>query len=564
MHSTSYRSEAEIPAQTGHDRLERALLDCTEVGLIGFDAGERIAVINAAAQQILGLQPRAALDASSAIAPTELARLVRLIRGELTAPVRIVTNDGLALTVSRRRTEVGAVLLSLTPVGFDAVASPRTDALTGLADRHLFNERLETLCAASEAGVALLMVDLDRFKLVNDTLGHQAGDALLRLVAQRLRSTFRTADVIARLGGDEFAVAISASAPVFERPAFESPAFGTDVAAIAERLVAVLSRPYLVERQSAVIGASVGLAFAPMHGTDPASLVRAADLALYQAKADGRGIVRLFNTELDQRTRIRHALADDLRRAIPLQQLQLYFQPQLCLQTRALTGFEALVRWPHKDRGLIPPDQFIPLAEDMGLIIPLGEWVLREACRQAMTWPDHISVAVNVSPKQLLDRERLPRQIAAALASTGLAPQRLEIEITESALVREAEALHILTAVRAMGVSVSLDDFGTGYSSLSQLRRFPFDKLKIDRSFVRDIGDSTEAAAVVRAIAALGKSLGMTTIAEGVETPQQEAVCRADGCSVMQGYLVSRPVPGDQVACLIHQIHLESEGYTHD
>ncbi len=422
-------------------------------------------------------------------------------------------------------------------------AAPGVDALTGLADRQAFGARLAALCADA-ADTALLMVDLDRFRLVNDLLGRPAGDALLRLVADRLRAILRSADVIGRSGGDEFAIAIPA---------------GADVTAVAERIVAILGRPYLVDRRSTVISANIGIAIAPLHATRPAELIRAAEIALDRAKSDGRGAVRMFDAELDQRLRVHDALADDLRRAIPLRQLELDFQPQVCLETGALTGFEALVRWRHPERGRLSPDQFIPLAEAMGLIVPLGRFVLREACRQAVRWPvppgaSPVTVAVNVSPTQLLDPDRLPELVASTLAATGLAPQRLEIEITETALLREAEALVVLHAIRALGVRVSMDDFGTGYSSLSQLRRFPFDKLKIDRSFVRDLGTSVEAASVVRAISALGRSLGMTTVAEGVETPAQAAICRADGCSTIQGFLVSRPVPAEHVADLIHRL----------
>lgn len=516
------------------EALAQALLDCTETGLIGIAAAGVIVLANRAATRMLGLPSAARL------VPAHLGRLRGLAAGDIAGPIRIASENGGIFSVAHRSTVGDTALLSIVPIGAGEQPSHQTDALTGLANRSLFNDRLAALCA-SGGDIALLLVDLDRFKLVNDALGHPAGDALLRLVAARLRKMFRDADVVSRFGGDEFAIALPA---------------GPEVASIAERLVKILSRPYLVERQAAVVGASIGIAFAPTHACDPAALLRAADLALYQAKADGRGTVRVFDTRLDQQARSRGALAEDLRRAIPLQQLQLYFQPQLCLKTKALTGFEALVRWPHKDRGLIPPDQFIPLAEDIGLIIPLGEWVLHEACKQAMTWPDTISVAVNVSPKQLIDRERLPRAISSVLASTGLPPHRLEIEVTESALVHEEQALHVLNAIRAMGVSVSMDDFGTGYSSLSQLRRFPFDKLKIDRSFVRDLGSSTEAAAVVRAIAALGRSLGMTTVAEGVENSDQEEICRADGCSTMQGYLVSRPVPAGDVASLIENLQI--------
>lgn len=523
-----------------HQAAAQALLDYAQTGLIALSGANEILFANTTARAVLGLDGLShQLSAETCIRldQAEQGRLHLLLERKYEGPLRLKNRAGQTLIVTLRHEEDGTVLVALVPCLEDGCEPVSHDALTGLADRQGFRDRLATLCAASsERGVAVLLIDLDRFKAVNDTLGHPAGDALIKLVAQRLRTIFRGADVISRLGGDEFAVAM-ASLP--------------EVPALADRLVAMLSRPYLVDRQAAVVGASVGIAFAPQHANDPDGLIRAADLALYQAKAEGRGTVRVFNDDLDLRARTRHALAEDLRRAIPLQQLELHFQPQTSLAKGTLEGFEALVRWNHPRLGKVPPDQFIPLAEDMGLILPLGEWVLREACRIAKTWPGHLSVAVNVSPKQLLDRERLPRVIASTLASLRFPAHRLEIEITENALVREAEALEVLTAIRAMGVRVSMDDFGTGYSSLSQLRRFPFDKLKIDRSFVQDLGHNEEAGAVVRAIAALGRSLGMATIAEGVETAEQEARCRADGCTEIQGYLVSKPVPEKEVAGLI-------------
>ncbi len=522
------------------DAATRRLLDYASTGLIALDTERQILFANRSAKSMLGLDGlTTSLDPQACIRldHPEQIRLTLLMQRKYHGPLRLKTRAGHTLVVSLQEEPDGTLLLSLNAAP-DAVENHVSrDALTGLADRQGFRDRLAKLCASAPApGIAVLFVDLDHFKAVNDTLGHPAGDALIKLVAERLRTVFRDADIVSRLGGDEFAVAMAAV---------------PEVPALAERLVSMLSRPYLIERQSAVIGASVGIAFSPQHGTDPDGLIRAADLALRQAKTEGRGTIRVFNDDLDLRARTRHELAEDLRRAIPLQQLELHFQPQLSLKDRSLEGFEALVRWNHPKRGLLGPDKFIPLAEEMGLILPLGEWVLREACRVAKVWPGNLTVAVNVSPKQLLDPERLPRAIADTLASLNFPAHRLEIEITESAFAREAEALQVLNAVHALGVRISMDDFGTGYSSLSQLRSFPFDKLKIDKSFVRDLGQNADADAVVRAIAALGRSLGMTTIAEGVETADQEAQCRVDGCNEIQGYLVSRPVPAKDVAALI-------------
>ena len=454
---------------------------------------------------------------------------------------KVALADGRALNVAVSETGDGcrlATLLIETP----GVPAERTDGLTGLSDRQWFRERVATMLAAPDRAdqVAVLMIDLDRFKAVNDSHGHPVGDALLQAVARRLRSAVRDGDAVSRLGGDEFAVATPA---------------GAAAEAMGARLVDLLSRPYLIAGHVTIIGASVGVALGPRDGAETAALVRAADLALHQAKADGRGAVWVFNQEMDARARAYHALLDDLRRALALEQFEVHYQPQTNLASGELVGFEALVRWRHPQHGLVPPDRFIPLAEEMDLIAGIGEWVLRTACREAASWPGQLTVAVNVSAKQLADRDRLPRVVQAALAAAALPAGRLEVEVTESALMRhETEALHVLHALRAMGVRVSMDDFGTGHSSLSRLRSFPFDKLKIDRSFVRDLSGSDEAAAVVRAIAALGASLGMTTTAEGVETAEQQAMVCADGCTDMQGYLISRPVPVSEVATLIERL----------
>ena len=541
------------PARAG---LTQAVINNAAPGLIGLDAQSRIVLCSQAAAQSLGMrmpelwnpEPVAAVLARSAALGDEgRAALDAMLRRSFglaagSQPGAVALANGQRLRVACVEASKHYSLVSLALEATAGIPAERLDGLTGLSDRQWFRERVSALLAASDGteGVAVLMIDLDRFKSVNDMHGHPVGDALLQLVAQRLRGAVRDGDVVSRLGGDEFAVAMPAPA---------------DAESTGARLVDILGRPYLVEGHVANIGASVGIAVGPRDGTDVAALVRAADLALYQAKEDGRQAVRVFEAEMDTRARVRHGLLDDLRRALTLQQFELHYQPQTNLGSGQLTGFEALARWRHPGRGLVPPDQFIPLAEEMGLIVPLGEWVLRTACREAATWPGDLSVAVNVAAKQLADRERLLRAVRSALAASGLPASRLEVEITESALVRyEKETLAALQALRGMGVKVSMDDFGTGYSSLSQLRSFPFDKLKIDRSFIRDLSDSAEAVAVVRAIAALGASLGMTTTAEGVETTEQETRIRADGCTDMQGYLVSRPVPPDQVAGLIARL----------
>ena len=542
--------------------LTQAVLDHAAAGFIGLDADLNVVLCNRSAAEMLGLTPpqlwqpiplplclkeSTRLDAvgqlafEAALHPTsKFHRHSGLSAADQTLQLTLLDGQFLRVIVHQVDTNHCFVTLSVEAVG--KLPPERIDGLTGLSDRQWFRERLtaELTAAEREDQVAVLLIDLDRFKAINDSHGHPVGDALLQMVAQRLRSVVRDGDLVSRLGGDEFAVTM---------PGMGAPE------TMGQRLVDLLSRPYLIEGHVAVIGASIGVAVGPRDGADTASLVRAADLALYQAKEDGRQSVRLFKQEMDTRARARHALLDDLRRALALQQFEVHYQPQTNLGSRQLVGFEALVRWRHPKLGLIPPDRFIPLAEEMGLIVGIGEWVLRKACVDAMSWPGQLSVAVNVSAKQLEDQNRLPRVVEAALAASGLPAKRLEIEITESALVRyEQQALHVLHALRAKGVRVSMDDFGTGYSSLSQLRSFPFDKLKIDRSFVRDLSNSDEAVAVIRAIAALGASLGMTTTAEGVETDAQEAMVRNDGCTDMQGYLVSRPVPAEEVSELIQSL----------
>ncbi len=429
-----------------------------------------------------------------------------------------------------------------------SVALAMTDPLTGLPNRKLFGDRVEAALAggaqgapdATSGGTAVLLIDLDRFKPVNDTLGHLVGDGLLRLVAARLRTVVRDADIVARLGGDEFAVLLS---PIADADVLRP---------LAARIVDVLGRPYLVDGHLVNVSASLGFALSPADGAVHDQLLRSADLALYDAKSAGRGRFAAFRPELDRRALARRSMEIDLRKALALHEFELHYQPQIDIETETVTGFEALLRWRNPTRGLVSPLDFIPLAEEIGLIVPLGEWVLREACREAVRWPSAISLAVNVSPSQFENGRRLLDAVSAALTSSGLSARRLEIEITETVLLRnETSVLDTLHSLRALGIKVAMDDFGTGYSSLSQLRSFPFDKIKIDRSFVGD-GDALESQnAIIRAITALGTSLGMATIAEGVETQEQLARIRAEGCRSVQGYLFSRPVPTGDIAPLI-------------
>ena len=535
-----------------------AVAGAVGAGLIVVDAAGRVLLCNVPAAQMLGVAGCEARHSTtiSAFLPqcavldqggrdAFLSMLERFQAAPIDAPGQdgqIVVPGGHAIEVALSRTAEGLMVARLVHVRASGVPRSRIDGLTGLSDREWFRERVAALLAGTGEGdrVAVLMLDLDRFKAVNDYHGHPIGDALLQAVARRMRSAVRDGDAVSRLGGDEFAVAVQVTA-------------GAE--ALAARMIDLLNRPYLIEGNVVTVGASVGVATGPRDGADVAALMRAADLALYQAKEDGRQTVRVFEPGLDARARARHGLQDDLRRAVVLEQFELHYQAQTSLVTGRIVGFEALLRWRHPERGLVPPDQFIPIAEETGLIVPIGEWVLRAACREAAAWPAPLTVAVNVSSKQLAERHRLPRAVKAALSLAGLPATRLEIEITESALMQSSEAtLNILRELRGFGIRISMDDFGTGYSSLSQLRSFPFDKLKIDRSFIRDLSGSPEAVAVVRAISALGSALGMTTTAEGVETLEQESMIRADGCTDMQGYLVSRPVPPTELPDLINRL----------
>jgi diguanylate cyclase (GGDEF)-like protein len=422
------------------------------------------------------------------------------------------------------------------------------DALTGLANRTLFTEKLsEALVRARRSGedLAVLFLDLDGFKGVNDTLGHPAGDQLLNVIAERLKRTVRDTDKVARFGGDEFAILQLAA---------DLPA---GAAVLSGRLVEAVAEPCIIDGQQVVVGTSIGIAVLRTQGQqhDPDQLLRSADLALYRAKAEGRGTFRFFEPEMDARAQARRLMEAGLRRALVDDEFELHYQPLLNLESNCIAGFEALLRWRRSDGTLLPPAEFLPLAEETGLIAPIGDWVLRKACQEAAGWPDEISIAVNLSPVQFKKGDLL-NSVKAALDLSGLRPNRLELEITESVLLDKTKSnLETLRALRAFGIKISLDDFGTGYSSLSYLRDFTFDKIKIDRSFVRDMSDERESQAIVSAITGLGGSFGITTTAEGVETVEQLERLRGQGCTEVQGYLISRPVPAPDVMSLVGSRH---------
>ncbi|MDB5598790.1 MAG: diguanylate cyclase/phosphodiesterase [Xanthobacteraceae bacterium] len=416
------------------------------------------------------------------------------------------------------------------------------DALTGLANRVLFHDRLGDALGRvrrQHESLAVLCLDLDHFKSVNDTLGHPVGDELLRAVSERLTQCLGGDDVVARLGGDEFAVI---------QMAIGAP---DDAGTLASQLIEVVSRPYDIAGHEVLIGVSIGIAVAPGDGVTADELLRNADLALYRAKAEGRGAFHFFEPEMDRQVQARRALEIDLRKAYSNDEFELYYQPLVNLESGEVSGFEALLRWHHPERGMVSPVEFIPLAEEIGLIVQIGEWVLRQACAEAATWPDDIKVAVNLSPVQFRSRT-LVQVVLSALAYSRLSPDRLELEITESVLLGDNEAnLATLHQLRELGARISMDDFGTGYSSLRYLRSFPFDKIKIDQSFVRDMVERPDCVAIVRAVAGLGLSLGIATTAEGVETQAQLQRVRDEGCTEVQGYLFSRPIPASGIAAVL-------------
>jgi diguanylate cyclase (GGDEF)-like protein len=419
------------------------------------------------------------------------------------------------------------------------------DSLTGLGNRLLFKEQLEEALkdvSVTPHPLAVLFLDLDGFKAVNDTLGHSVGDLLLKSVATKLRDILPRTDRIARLGGDEFAILqISSSQPASS-------------IALAEKIIEVVGQPSNIDGHDVTVGASVGIAVAHPGEMNTESFLKSADLAMYSAKSDGRGTYRMFDPAMDAIVQARRVLERDMRTALAQDGFRLFYQPLVNLQTKKVTAFEALMRWQHPERGGVPPAEFIPVAEEMGLIVQLGEWALRQACAEAIGWPDGICVSVNLSPLQFA-KGNLVSTVVSALASAGLPASRLELEITESVLLEKSERnIAILNQLRELGVRISMDDFGTGYSSIGYLRSFPFDKIKIDQSFVRDLMVDEGSLAIVRAIAGLGVSFGMTTTAEGVETEEQMRCLNLEGCVEVQGYLYSKPVPANEIVALLQSL----------
>jgi diguanylate cyclase (GGDEF)-like protein len=428
------------------------------------------------------------------------------------------------------------------------------DPLTGLPNRRVFRATLDDLCrrhrhrwaGVDRAAFAILFLDVDRFKVINDTLGHRVGDMLLQEVAKRLETTLPSSNILARLGGDEFAVIVPDMTSL------------PDLEAMARTIVEAVVQSYEIDGYQIRSSVSIGIAVGPRDGDDVDELLMAADLALYAVKADGRGAYKFYNRAMNSDLNDRRELEMNLRDAIERNELELHYQPVIDLNRNVITGFEALARWNHPVKGMVPPAVFIPVAEDSGLIIPMGEWALREACRQAAQWPNDLRIAVNLSPVQILS-PNLPEIVQRALSEFGLAASRLEIEITERIIMEDTErTLSNLHKLKEIGVRIAMDDFGTGYSSLSYLRRFPFDKIKVDRTFVSDLAEGTEHIVIVQAVVSIARALGLTTTAEGVEIGFQREYLTALGYDEAQGYLFSPAVPISKVPELIAEWNSEA------
>ena len=559
--------EAEKQVAAAESQTRRAIVESLSQGFLMFDADDKLSISNS---QFRTFFPRVADVAKIGAEYIELIaaefsctkyenatarRQEALISERLDAhkfnkPYKIEHKIGEEtwLQVDEHRVDDGGTVIVYTDVSEIKKREARIqhmalhDALTGLPNRTLFRDRTQqAIHEANRYGTtsAILCLDLDNFKNVNDTLGHPAGDELLGIVAVRLKDIMRESDTVARLGGDEFAIVMH---DVDELHSAEI---------IAQRIIESISEPFEIHANQVVIGASIGISICDAQSTDPDDLIRNADLALYRSKYDGKNTYRFFEKAMDELAQARRLLENDLRTALTESHLELHFQPQINVASKSICGFEALVRWHHPERGTVSPTEFVSLAEETGLIRQLGDWVLLNACECAANWSKPAKIAVNLSPAQFR-RPGLIDYVAEVLKKTGLDPARLELEITETLLLHNPqEMLDMLFRLKGLGVRVAMDDFGTGFSSLGNLRSFPFDKIKIDRSFVADIGRNPEAAAIVRAVVGLGKSLGIETTAEGVETREQLAYLKIEGCSEIQGYYYSHARPAGQIEKLL-------------
>jgi diguanylate cyclase (GGDEF)-like protein len=554
-------SQAEIGRQV--ERLSAALTNMSQ-GLSMFDRDQRLVVSNRQYAEVYGIAPdrirpgmslreilqeRVAAGSYYGDPVTHVERRIVAARDSKRSDTIVELRNGHAIHVVRQPLKDGGWLATHEDVTERRQMEAKVahmamhDALTGLPNRVLFRKKLQEALLKIPRGqrIALHCLDLDYFKSVNDTLGHPIGDALLRSVTERLLQCICAEDLVSRQGGDEFAIIQHVEDA------------HADATALAQRIIDKLSVPYDIDAHQLIIGVSIGVAIAPDDGLEPDELLKNGDLALYRAKADGRGIYRFFKAEMDLRLQARRRLELDLRKALVAGEFELHYQPLINLHSNRITGCEALIRWRHGEKGVVGPEDFISVLEETALIVPVGEWILQEACREAASWPDRIKVAVNLSPVQFRSSNLVPA-VANALAQAGLPANRLELEITESVLMQDCEStLATLHQLKELGVMMAMDDFGTGYSSLSYLQKFPFDKIKIDRSFINNLTYAKDSAAIVRAVATLGASLGMATTAEGVENIEQLDQLRAEGCTEVQGYLFSPPCPAHELVRVLSE-----------
>ncbi len=550
-----------------------AAMEHMKLGLYMFDEHGRLEVANERAKRLLGVHVDDSLTGLTidelclrvleklgklASGHARIEAFLALSRSQENSSLNLVFDSGKVLHVAHSPLQEGGFVQTLEDVTERRKAEAKAshlsshDALTNLPNRRLLKQHIYVSLNDSQADCAVLCVDLDRFKAVNDTLGHAGGDALLVEVAKRLKQCVRAGDTVGRLGGDEFVILI---ANVQGAP---------DASALADRVVREIGKPFDLLGHSVIVGASVGVAMAPRDGDNPDRLIKSADMALFEAKREGRGCYRFFEPGLEAKARERQSLEIDLRRAVLEKQFELHFQPVFAARQRKLIGFEALIRWNHPTRGRVSPLDFITIAEELGLITELGDWIIDEACRTAAAWPEDIVVAVNVSARQFINHD-LYAVVNEALLRHNLAPSRLEIEITESALMENGgEIATVLQRLRRQGIGIAMDDFGTGYSSLAYLRRFHFSKVKIDRSFIGGLATENQSIAIVRAIIALCKSLGIVVTAEGVETEVQADILRLENCDYLQGFLLGRPTCVQDVSTFFPRRENPSESTNRD
>ncbi len=558
--------EAELAAAAAEVRTRDAIVESLSQGLLLFDRNDRLTVRNS---HFLALYPEMGAIAVPGAEYTDILKteldadlnprvinfdandelIDRLLRhGEDHLVYERAMADDRHILINEYRTAEQETVVLYTDITEMKRRERKIehlahhDALTGLANRILFQDRLSGLLDIADheqKTVAVVCLDLDRFKTVNDTLGHQIGDVLLKQVAARIQGCIRESDIACRLGGDEFAVIVS------------DVVNGEMLTSLAWRLLHEMAQPFKLMGHTVVSGTSIGIALSGPDSCDPETILRNADLALYRAKSDGRGTFRFFESEMDMKAQSRRLMEMHLRSAVAANELEVHYQPLVDAHTSQIIGAEALLRWNRQGQGYVPPLEFVPLAEETGLIAEIGLWVLKTACRDAATWPSDIRIAVNISPAQLRNSE-FAAIVKDIIRTAGLDPNRLELEITESMLLRNTETnLSILRELKAFGIRISMDDFGTGYSSLGNLRSFPFDKIKIDKSFISDLNKSVDAAAIIRAVLALGRSLGMTTTAEGVETRDQLAYLRAEGCVEIQGHYFAKALTTGNLISLL-------------